>query len=141
VPKKGLVRRPDSTMEVSDTGLLANIERLREAEKNAAMAYRDSQGGDIGATQLLHREWIQTSEQLRKAEVSTPGVLFDNQSTMPVDEVEEEFVRMGTQFRVAAEAIPRSLPPRLMGLDEAGIQEVLRGAIRELLEQLSTEKW
>lgn len=126
----------------NDTGLLANIERLREAEKAAARDYVSAKEmQDDRLVAQTHKEWIATSEQLRKAEVSTPGVLSDNERTMPVDDVLTEFTKMATQFRSAAEAIPRSLPPRLVGRDEAGMQEALQDAIRELLEKLHTEKW
>ncbi len=124
------------------TGLIANIDRLREAEKVAALDYVAAKAlKDDKLIASTHREWISISEQLRKAEVSTPGVLSDNEKTMPVDDVVAEFTRMAVQFRVTAEAIPRSLPPRLVGLDEAGIQDVLQSAIVELLENLATDQW
>ncbi len=124
------------------TGLRANIERLREAEKAAARDYiiaKEMQDEKLSAQN--HREWMATSEQLRKAEVSTPGVMEDNRKTMLVEDVVAEFTRMAVLFRSAAESIPRSLPPRLVGLDEAGMQEVLQDSVAEMLEKLRTDKW
>ena len=48
---------------------------------------------------------------------------------------------MVNAFRVAIEALPRSLPQKLMGQDEASIQETLATAIGGALEQLHSKKW
>ena len=138
------IERVDSgSVDFKAEGLRANIDRLREAERSAAEDYfrakKEKESPEVVGA--LHNEWLRTSEQLRKAEVSTPGVLSDNEETMPVEDVVSEFTKMAVQFRVAAEAMPRSLPPRLVGLDEAGIQEVLRDGVAELLEKLTTDKW
>ncbi len=74
-------------------------------------------------------------------EVSTPDVQKANAQTLPVAEVEEETARMVNAFRVAIEALPRSLPQKLMGQDEASIQETLATAIGGALEQLHSKKW
>lgn len=126
----------------TDTGLRAVIERLKAAEIAAQVDYAEARKtGDPGAIAYAKKDWLDLCEQLRKIEVSTPGVLSENQATMRVEDVVTEFVRMGTQFRIGLEALPRSLPPRLVGLDEAGIQEVMQAAVIEVLEQLATEKW
>lgn len=126
----------------TDTGLRAVIERLKQAEISAQLDYAAAKTtDDPGLIAHKKKDWLDLCEQLRKIEVSTPGVLSENQATMPVEDVATEFARMATQFRIGLEALPRSLPPRLVGLDEAGIQEVMQAATIEVLEQLATEKW
>lgn len=56
-------------------------------------------------------------------------------------EVERETARLCNSFRVALEALPRSLPQRLVGADLATIQETLSKGIAEALAQLHTGKW
>ncbi len=143
-PRASLPKRepPPPSDPDTDTGLRACIERLHRSEIVAAADFEAAKTtDDPGLIAAKKKDWLDLCEQLRKIEVSTPGVLSENQSTMPVDDVAAEFVKMATQFRIGLEALPRSLPPRLVGLDEAGIQEVMQSAIIEVLEQLATEKW
>jgi hypothetical protein len=126
----------------ADTGLRAVIERLRQAEIEAAAEFNLARTtGDLGLVAAKKKDWLDFSEQLRKIEVSTPGVLSENQSTMPVEDAAAEFTRVATQFRIGLESLSRSLPPRIVGLDEAGIGDVLQASIIEVLEQLATDKW
>jgi len=135
------VTRTESIVDLKGSGLLANIDRLREAERTAAEDYFESKKlKDAVITAALHAEWMKTSEQLRKAEVSTPGVLSETAQTIPLEDVEAEWAKICTTFRVDMEAIPRSIPPRLVGLDEAGIQEELQKAISQALQRLSETK-
>ena len=135
------VVRTASEVDLKESGLLANIARLREAERTAAEDYFEStKMSDAVITAALHSEWMKTSEQLRKAEVSTPGVLSETSMTIPLEDAEAEWAKVCTKFRVDMEAIPRSIPPRLVGLDEAGIQEELQKAIGQALENLSMMK-
>ena len=126
----------------TDTGLRACIERLHLAEIAAAADFEAARTtGDPALVARKKKDWLDLCESLRKIEVSTPGVLSENRATMPVEDAAAEFAKVATQFRIGLEALPRSLPPRLVGLDEAGIQEVLRASTIEVLEQLATEKW
>lgn len=135
------VERTASDVDLKGSGLLSNIERLREAERSAAEDYfKSKEEKDPIVTAALHAEWIKTSEQLRKAEVSTPGVMTETAQNVPVEDVESAWALVCTKFRVAMEAIPRSIPPRLVGADEATIQEELQKAVSEALEELSTMK-
>ena len=64
-----------------------------------------------------------------------------NAETVPVDVVERETARMCNAFRVALEALPRSLPQKLAGADEVTIQETLAKAVNDALGQLHTKEW
>jgi len=74
-------------------------------------------------------------------EVSNPDIQKQNAETLPVADVERETARLVGAFRVALEALPRSLPQRLVGADLATIQETLSKGIAEALAQLHEGKW
>lgn len=126
----------------SKPGLRAAIERLRLAEIRAAKDYElaltTDDSGLIGAKK---KDWCDLLEQLRKIEVSNPDVQKANAETLPVADVERETARLCNAFRVTLEALPRSLPQRLVGADLATIQETLSKGIAEALAQLHSGKW
>ena len=143
-PKTPLPADKGATSLVFDSkpGLRAAIERLRQAEIRAAKDYELARTTeDPGLISAKKKDWCDLLEQLRKIEVSNPDVQKANAETLPVAEVEQETARLCNSFRVALEALPRSLPQRLVGADIATIQETLSKGIAEALAQLHTGKW
>lgn len=150
-PGGGRPRKPKTTLPAngeavlafdSKPGLRAAIERLRQAEVRAAQDYElalSTKDADLIAQQK--KGWLDLLEQLRKIEVSNPDVQRANAETLPVADVERETARLCNSFRVALEALPRSLPQRLVGADLATIQETLAKGIAEALAQLHDGKW
>lgn len=142
-PKTSLPARTQAqTVFDSKPGLVAAIQRLRQAEIQAAQDFelaRSTDDPDLIARKK--KDWTDLIEQLRKVEVSNPDVQRANAETVPVADVERGTARMISTFRVALEALPRSLPPKLIGLDEIGIQEVIAQALNEALSQLHTGQW
>ncbi len=123
-------------------GLRAAIERLRGAEIRAAQDYELARTtGDPGLIASKKKDWLDLLEQLRKIEVSSPDVQRANAETLSVADVERETARLCNAFRVTLEALPRSLPQRLVGADMATIQETLAKGIGEALAQLHEGKW
>jgi hypothetical protein len=123
-------------------GLLAAIQRLRAAEIQAAQDYTLSlTTGDVDLVARKKRDWVDLLEQLRKVEASNPEIQKANAQTLPVADVERETARMVQAFRVALEAIPRSLPQKLVGADEVAIKETLANAVNDALAQLHTKEW
>jgi hypothetical protein len=126
----------------TNPGLLAAIERLRAAEIRASQDYELALStNDPDLIARKKKDWCDLIEQLRKVEQSNPDILKANGQTLPVAEVERETARMCNAFRVALEALPRSLPQKLVGQDEATIQEALSKGINDALAQLHTGKW
>jgi hypothetical protein len=148
-PGGGRPRKPKTTLPAdakgaavlcfdSTPGLRAAIERLRQAEIRArtrAFHWRP----DLITQQK--KAWLDLLEQLRKIEVSNPDVQRANAETLPVADVKRETARLCNAFRVALEALPRSLPQRLVGQDLATIQETLAKSFAEALSQLHIGKW
>jgi hypothetical protein len=121
---------------------LAAIERLRAAEIRASQDYElalSTQDADLIARKK--KDWCDLIEQLRKVEQSNPDIEKANGQTLPLADVERATARMCNAFRVALEAIPRSLPQKLVGQDEATIHESLAKGINDALAQLHTDKW
>ena len=150
-PGAGRPRKPKTPLPASGAtalafdskpGLRAAIERLRQAEIRAAQDYELARTTEdaalIGAKK---KDWLDLLEQLRKIEVSSPDVQRANAETLPVADVERETARLCNSFRVALEALPRSLPQRLVGADLATIQETLSRGIAEALGQLHAGEW
>lgn len=126
----------------SEPGLRAAIERLHRAEIRASQDYQLAMTtGDANLISQQKKGWLDLIEQLRKVEVSTPDVQRANAETLPLAEVERETARLCNAFRVALEALPRSLPTRLVGADLATIQETLAKGIADALAQLHEGKW
>jgi hypothetical protein len=126
----------------SKPGLLAAIQRLRQAEIRAAQDYELSLStNDADLIARKKKDWIDLVESLRKVEQSNPDIQRANAQTLPVVDVETETARMCNAFRVALEALPRSLPQKLVGQDEVAIQEALAKGINDALAQLHTDKW
>lgn len=150
-PGAGRPRKPKTTLPAkgeaviafdSKPGLRAAIERLRQAEIRAAKDYELALStGDADLIIQQKKGWLDLIEQLRKVEVSNPDIQKQNAETLPVAEVERETARLVGAFRVALEALPRSLPQRLVGADLATIQETLSKGIAEALAQLHEGKW
>lgn len=126
----------------SKPGLLAAIQRLRQAEIRAAQDYQLALSTeDLGLIAQKKKDWTDLLEALRRIEVSTPEVEKANAQTLPVADVERETARMCNAFRVALESLPRSLPQKLVGADAVAIQETLAQAVNEALGQLHTKEW
>ena len=150
-PGAGRNRKPKTTLPAngaavlsfdSKPGLRAAIERLRQAEIRAAKDYELALStNDPDLVTQQKKGWLDLLEQLRKIEVSNPDVQKANAETLPVADVEHETARLCNAFRVALEALPRSLPQRLVGADLATIQETLSRGIAEALAQLHEGKW
>lgn len=151
-PGAGRKRKPTATLPADGTaeavqldgkpGLRAAIERLRSAEIRAAEDFelaRTTQDAALIAGKK--KDWLDLCEALRKIEVSNPDVQKANAETLAVADVEREVARLCTSFRVALEALPRSLPQRLVGADLATIQETLSKGIAEALAHLHEGKW
>ena len=148
--KKAPLRKPKVNLPARDAvpifddkpGLLAAIQRLRGAEIQAAKDYQlalSTQDADLIARKK--KDWCDLIEQLRKVEQSNPDIEKANAQSLPVGDVERETGRMCNAFRVALEAIPRSLPQKLVGADEVAIQEILAQAVNDALGQLHTKEW
>ena len=153
-PGAGRKKKPTATLPADGTaeavalggngkpGLRAAIERLRSAEIRAAKDFELARTTeDPALIAAKKKDWIDLLEQLRKIEVSNPDVQKANAETLAVADVEREVARLCTSFRVALEALPRSLPQRLVGADLATIQETLSKGIAEALAHLHEGKW
>lgn len=148
--RKAPLRKPKVSLPARDAvpvfndkpGLLAAIQRLRGAEIQAAKDYQLALSTqDVDLIARKKKDWCDLIEQLRKVEQSNPDIEKANAQTLTVDTVERETGRMCNAFRVALEAIPRSLPQKLIGADEVAIQEILAQAVNEALGQLHTKEW
>ena len=143
--KKPKIALPDVGEELildNKPGLAAAINRLRQAEIKAAQDYQLAiSTGDTDLIVRKQTDWRNLIEQLRKVEVSNPDVEKAHSRTVNVEEVEKDIARMCNSFRVALEALPRSLPQKLLGQEEVEIQQTLMEAIGETLEKLHSKKW
>lgn len=141
-PKTKLPGRPRVRLSKQKPGLAAAIKRLQRAEIEAHGIFMLALStDDVDLIARKKRDWVDLIEQLRKVEQSNPDIERANAQTLPVSEVEREAARMCLAFKVALESLPRGLPQRLVGQDEATIQEVLRAGVNDALSQLHSEKW
>lgn len=145
-PKKPRTPIPDTSSAPvafdTEGGLTAAIRRLRLSEIQSSQAYQASLlTKDAALISMTNKTWLAQAEQLRKMESTTPDVQRANSEMLPVVVVEYEVARMCNAFRVALEALPRSLPQKLVGLDFAGVEEVLKGVLNDTLALLHTDKW
>ena len=152
-PGAGRKKKPTATLPADNDavqlvqldgkpGLRAAIERLRSAEIRAAKDFELARTTEDSALiAAKKKDWLDLLEQLRKIEVSNPDVQKANAETLAVADVEREVARLCNSFRVALEALSRSLPQRLVGADLATIQETLSKGIAEALAHLHEGKW
>ena len=141
-PKKALPTNGAALAFNDKPGLLAAIQRLRGAEIQAAQDYNlalSTNDPDLGRAKK--KDWLDLVEYLRRVESSSPDIEKANAQTLTVADVERETARMCNAFRVALEALPRSLPQKLVGADQVAIQETLAQAVNETLGQLHTKEW
>jgi hypothetical protein len=146
-PRKPKIKIPsESTVGAlkfdDEMGLGAAIRRLRASEIQSSKDYQLALiTKDAALISQQKKNWLDLIEQLRKVEQSTPDIQRMNAETLSVDAVEREVARMCAAFRVAVEAIPRSMPQRLQGLSSPEMEVCLRQAINDALEQLHTNMW
>ena len=129
-----LPKTPDDIQAVAlpgGAGLRANIERLRAME--IQLGNEAAQKRDI----LVLNKWLAVSEQLRKAEASTPDVERLNDESLPVDEVRQTWAEAAAGFRSALDALPGRTALELVGLDLPQIELRLKAAVNELLGSLA----
>ena len=123
-------------------GLKSSIERLQRAEQRAASDFEKAlatRNPDL--VSACRKSWLDLSEQLRKTELATPEAGQANASLVEVKEVERQFSRVVTAFRISLENLPKTLPPRLAGQDEITIHEVLKKSVNQILADLSAGAW
>lgn len=79
------IPRPTGT---GPLGLRANIVRLQEAERDAHAGWQEAiKYGDEAVAARRHREWLLTSEQLKKVELATPDVQEANKQSVTLSEL------------------------------------------------------
>ena len=105
---------------------------LREAK-----AWRENHLHGDDSAQSLRRERIAlVREQKTKCRIDNEIRL---RAVIPEGVVKEGILRIVGGLKGALYKLTNDIPPRLAGLDESGIQEVLRDEIDKLLTRMSTD--
>jgi hypothetical protein len=103
----------------------ADAQTIEEIEK----ALREAK--DIDTVKILH-------EKLKGLQVALK-VQRDSRELVPVGEVRQSMTRVTSAARAEILKLAADMPPRLEGLDAAGMQKILRDALHEILTRLSDE--
>jgi hypothetical protein len=124
---------------VGSLGLVASIQRLKEAEQEAAAEYEAALKPDIKAAK--QKQWLALVEQLRKVEQSSPDIQEANKKSINVDELEQSLSKTFNVFRQELENLPRRMEQELVGKDVLGIREALTKEVECIISTLYKCKW
>ena len=115
--------KPGTTIPpASDAAKAQTIEEIETALRTT---------NDIDTVKILH-------EKLKGLQVAL-RVQRDSRELVPVGEVRASMTRVVSAARAEILKLAADLPPRLEGLDAAGMQKILRDSIHEILSRLSSE--
>jgi hypothetical protein len=123
-------------------GMEASIRRL-QAEEARAHADFESARANANATlaDLLHKQWLRTSEQLRKVEQSTPEIEEANKNTVRIEEVGAALNDLFLKLRQDLESMPKRIALEAVGQDELGIREIIKREIETVISALYVCKY
>ena len=115
--------KPGSSIPKESVGADAQtIEQIETALRSA---------NDIDTVKIL-------SEKLKGIQTAL-RVQRDSRELVPVGEVRQSMTRVTSAARAEILKLAADMPPRLEGLDAAGMQKILRDAIHEILDRLADE--
>jgi len=133
-PVKGSREIPSGSNE---SGLKGSIERLRQAELAAHVAYTQAaREGNIQRSTSLQRDWLSLTEQLRKVEQSNPEIEEQNKKTIRLEDLTLELNVLFVRLRQDLETLPKRIALELVSKDEIGIREILSREIDDVILSL-----
>lgn len=131
-PKARIV---ESSLATGAPAALSRLEQSEAASFNAMQAETDPD-----ERERRRREWLATSEALRKADVSLDQVRRESGQIMLRSEAEQQAAdACYLIFLALQQTFANELPPRLVGLSDVEIGVMLQSQINRMREVLRTE--
>ena len=133
-----------NVMNDAEMGKWVAARRKKNDSKANSQEAGDSDGKPLTLEELeLELSAAPTPQiaQMRKIQISglREGLKFrqERNELIPLGEVKERDTRIANAVRSACIKLENDLPPKGVGLDEAGMQKAFRPVIRQILEDLA----
>lgn len=115
------------------------LSRLGQAERIEFARYAEAlKADDAQAIQARRKAWLESLEQMRRIERDAPEVKRLKGELVSKADAEAEMVRMCLTVKQAMLGLKGSLPPMLVGREEAEMSVMIDKAIRDACVSLTT---